>query len=316
MTRRRRRASELALEAATGLDKARRKIRQLEAMVAAIGLDLNVDVDGLDPAPDLRAPVLVIAAAANRKLAPVDMVANTTERLRPVPRRPFCSATYVPVRQTCPDSCPFRGHGCMAEAGYTGRAVRRLEALAEGFDAWDLARIEAAQIDRLLPDGVPRDGGRDGLRQRDLRLHVSGDTVSRAGLELIAAAVERWRLRGGGSAWSFTHAWRALPREAWGPVSILASVETPDEANHARDLGYTPAITARSFPSRSTFRVTGSSTTWIPCPAETSGRTCVECRLCLDREPWLNETNRGIAFAVHGLGAEAAKARLPVLSGT
>ncbi len=306
----------LFLEAARALDDGKKAARRAQTSVQELAGTVGVQLDD-DPA--LRkpeAPVLVIPIAANRKLAPVDLVDVGLPRKRPVPRAPFVSATYVPVAQTCPATCPFRGHGCMAESGYTGRAVRRLEALAAGLDAWEIGRQEALAIDRLCAHGVPRDGGRDGKSPRDLRLHVSGDVTQLGALRALAAAVERWRARGGGSAWTFTHAWASLPRHAWGRVSVLASVEDPREAEAARVLGYTPAITVRSFPARSSFRLEGSSTTWIPCPAETSGRTCVECRLCLDREPWLHETGRGIAFAVHGMQAAAAKRRLPVVSVT
>jgi hypothetical protein len=42
----------------------------------------------------------------------------------------------------------------------------------------------------------------------------------------------------------------------------------------------------------------------IPCPAETRGKTCVECRLCVDQD--LHQLGAGIAFALHGQNASAA----------
>ncbi len=310
-----RKIDELFADAAAALDDSRRAARRAEGRVRELAGELGVELEE-DAHPALRRAeeaVLALAIAANRKLAPVDLVDVGGPRRRPVPRAPYCAATYVPVRQTCPSSCPFRGHGCMAEAGYTGRAVRRLEGAAEGLDVYELARQEARAIDRLRPR---RDGGRDGRSPRDLRLHVSGDVTRPDALEMIAAAALRWQRRGGGGVWTFTHAWRALERRLWTPISVLASVESPADAEHARDLGYTPAITVRAFPARSSFHLEGSTTAWIPCPAETSGRTCVECRLCIDREPWLHETGRGIAFAVHGMSAERARRRLPVLRRT
>lgn len=39
--------------------------------------------------------------------------------------------------------------------------------------------------------------------------------------------------------------------------------------------------------------------TWIPCPNQTRGRTCEQCRLCWDAES-LRSRRTGIAFAAHG----------------
>lgn len=257
--------------------------------------------------------VLVLPRSANRKLAPVDLVDVGMDRKRPVPRAPFCSATYIPIAQTCPDSCTFKSGGCFASSGYSGRPVRRMEANAAGLSAADIARAEAKGLDGLDRNGVEPDGGRDGKSPRDLRLHVSGDVTTPEGLDLLAGAVERWQSRGGGSAWSFTHSWRTLPRARWRSVSVLASVETPEQVGEARERGYTPALTIREFPDGAKpFKVPGAETAFIPCPAETKGTTCVSCRLCLDREPHLRATNRGIAFAVHGMQSTQAKRKLPM----
>lgn len=261
----------------------------------------------------LGSPALVIPRAANRKLSPVDLVDVGGDRKRPIARAPFCSATYMPIAQTCPSSCTFKGRGCFAGSGYSGRAVRRLEELARGKTAYELALAEAQALDRLDRKGVVPDGGRDGKSRRDLRLHVSGDVTDVLGLDAVAEAVARWQRRGGGSAWSFTHAWRALPRERWRTISVLASVETAAQVEEAKAQSYVPALTVREFPKgERPFQIPGSSTTFIPCPAETRGTTCVECRLCLDRELFLHEKDRGISFAAHGMAVTAAKKRLPM----
>lgn len=308
----------LFASASAAVASSQRDVRRLDVAIGDLASSLGLErPDEAEIAPGGGA-VLIVPTAANRKLSPVDLVrvkrANGEwfERKRPVPRAPFVSSTYVPVAQTCPP-CPFKGNGCMAESGYTGRAVRRLEEAAAGLDALEVLRLEAFAIDKLFRAGVPRDGGRDGRSPRDMRLHVSGDVTTRAGLRGLVDAVWRWKRRGGGSAWTFTHAWRRLPGEDWGTISVLASVEKPADADVARSRGYAPAITVRSFPLERAFRLEGSTTTWIPCPAELGRTTCVECRLCLDRADWLRETNRGIAFAVHGQSAEKARRRLPVV---
>jgi hypothetical protein len=202
----------------------------------------------------------------------------------------------------------------MAESGFTGGAVHRLERLAGDLDAVELARREAHEIDRTWRNGVPQLGGRDGNAGIDLRLHVSGDSRTVRGTYALAGAALRWRERGGGSVWTFTHSWREVPRAAWGDVSVLASIERLADVERARARGYAPALVVDRFPhDEKCFDAGGVK--FIPCPAETKAeRTCVECRLCLDRTEWMLETGRGIAFAVHGPGASSAKRHLEVVA--
>lgn len=150
-----------------------------------------------------RAAALFRPVSDDRKLAPVAMVANTTERLRPVAQGPFCSSTYVSIAATCPDTCEFKDGGCYAMAGFTGNALRRMdrEAHRESLSADDVIAIECELIEGSFRTGrgpiarVPQDGARGG---RDLRLHVGGDVSSEEGARMLGAAAYRWRLRGGG----------------------------------------------------------------------------------------------------------------------
>lgn len=307
------RSDRLHAEVERLLRRGRSAVRAIGVDVEGMGADLGLGVELDAREPERGEPVLVRETSENRKLSPVVMDDVGMARRRPRAVGSYCSSTFAPVRQTCPP-CPFKGNGCMAESGYTGRPNRRIEVNAAGLSSAEVSRREAEAIDRRLhPRGVPRDGGRDGRSGRDLRLHVSGDVTTRSGLRGLAAAVSRWKGRGGGAAWTFTHAWRSLPGEEWGPISVLASIEETADADLARARGYAPAITVREFPVPRAFRLEGSSTTWIPCPAELGKTTCVECRLCLDRTDWLRETGRGIAFAVHGQSAERARRRLPVV---
>jgi hypothetical protein len=313
------RREDLAAEAERLLARGRSGLEGVRDLVHEMAADFDLVIGD--------APALAIPVAANRKLAPVEMQVafradgRQFERKRPVPQRPHCSSTYLPVKQTCPETCPFQGNGCMAEAGYTGRAVKRLEELAttavRGLSRLDaatrLVKAEARAIDSMFARGVPKHGGRDGNGPVDMRLHVSGDVTTAAGLRYLRSAVERWQRRGGGTPWTFTHAWRRLHRALWGPISVLASVETPEEAEEAWRRGYTPAMTVREFPAPRAFHVEGSGITWIPCPAELRKATCVQCRLCLDRADWLHAQRKGIAFQLHGPERKKAARRLPVL---
>lgn len=254
----------------------------------------------------LRAPgARLLYASADRKLSPVEMRPHAG-RPRPVPVGPYCSATYVSIEATCPDTCRFKAGACYITAGFTALMARQLDESADSGDA--TIRGEADLLDRAFGGGrVPQDGARGG---RDLRLHVGGDVADMFSIAALTWAVDDWKLRGGGAVWTYTHRWREIERVEWGTISVLASCETVADAELAVSRGYVPALVVDAFPSERAFRLSGLSLRFIPCPAETRGTTCVECRLCFD-DAKLQERGMAIAFALHGLGA--SKVRLPVL---
>lgn len=262
-----------------------------------------------------RAPVVgadavsVQETSANRKLGPVDMLKSAGARLSPRGAWPFVSSTYVAIGPTCPDSCAFKGSGCYVEEGLTGWHMERMNAAAVGRSAYDVVQAEARAIAAMFGGGrIPQDGAKGG---RDLRLHVGGDAGDADGAAALAWAADGWHRRGGGAVWTFTHWWRAIPRSAWGPVSVLASCDTESEVAEAAALGYAPALVVPRFNGRKAFPVRGWAGKLIPCPAESTGgaTTCVECRLCLSADSLLARS-RGIAFEVHGTGADQAAAQL------
>jgi hypothetical protein len=242
----------------------------------------------------------------DKKLAPVAFVDRGPGRKpEPVPVGPFAASTYASIALTCPTSCPMKGAGCYAQAGAAQRLVRQLDAAAVGRTPEDVIADEVREIDDASKRGVPQDGARGG---RDLRLHVGGDVGSEAGARLLKAAARRWRARGGGSVWTFTHLWREIPREAFGEISVLASVESEEQIEAARKRGYPAAIVVERFESKKAFSLPGSDVRVIPCPAETSGRTCVECRLCLDRD--LLGMGVAIGFEAHGRSRQKVRETL------
>lgn len=268
-------------------------------------------------------PVLMKETSTNRKLGPVELVESSTARKRPIARPPYVSSTYLPIEQSCPDTCPLKAkkdggmRPCYADAGFTGFTVRRLEREAAKENELSLAIREAVAIDdafkgKRVPLGARRTKKRAAVR-RDLRLHVSGDIQTAMSATVLAGAASRWAARGGGSVWTYTHSWRLIPRAAWGRISVLASVETLDGAREARERGYAPALLVERHPPggraylRDGLRV-------VPCPAETRTTTCTECRLCLDRD--LHKLGVAISFSTHGtLSHEATKriVQLPLL---
>lgn len=249
------------------------------------------------------------AVSCNGKLSPVDSW-RVLGRRRPAIKAvgPFVATTDTSISATCPVSCPFKAHGCYASSGLTRFSAERLDREARGFTAEQVIAEEVQQIDRAFGGGrIPQDGARGG---RDLRLHVGGDVGSTIGAYMLGGEAERWVERCGGAPWTFTHAWREIPREAWGSaISVLASVERAEDIEVARAAGYAAAITLEQFPSDRAFRLPGTTARIIPCPAETRGRTCVECRLCLDDQRLL-AIGAAVAFAVHGPAAKRARERL------
>ena len=244
-------------------------------------------------------PVSVQPRSSNRKLAP-QRVVDVNGRTRCEPIGPYVSSTYVAIESTCPASC--RGGGCYAQAGM---AVSRLDRLVQrrGWSGEATIDAEVKAIDQMFVRGVPQDGARGG---RDLRLHVSGDAYNERGARMLAGAATRWQARGGGAVWSFTHLWRRVPRDAWGPISVLASVETRRDAMEAVERGYAPALTVTHHEGDHAIPLDGTKI--VPCPAQTRDRTCAECRLCLDAD--LNKRRLGVAFAIHGKEADRARRRL------
>jgi len=226
---------------------------------------------------------------------------------------PYVSATYVSIQSTCRDTCRFKnGNGCFAEAGYMGPLVRQLDRASEDLEPSEVSANEAALLDEFGP--VPQDGGKYGKSGRDLRLHISGDAFDEKSASLLAGAARRWRERGGGVVWAYTHSWASIPISAWGDIQVLASCETPSDVARARGLGYAPALVVRDFNgARRAYPVPEIEGRVIPCPAETHDTTCVQCRLCFDVEN-LRKRKFVIGFSAHGRDDEKARRRLPILN--
>lgn len=211
---------------------------------------------------------------------------------------PFVASTYVSIQATCPDSCRFKDGACFVQAGFPGATARKLDRAAEGMTGDEVIALEAQLIDRLLVTG-----GQD----RPLRLHVGGDVSSTWGAEQLAAAAARYLERGGGPVWTYTHRWHEVPVKSWGAIVVWASCETLPEVRLAQALGYRVALTQKAFESNR-LHMWADGFKVLPCPAETRGRTCVSCRLCLDRLP---RKQIAIGFALHG--QRTNKTRLPVV---
>lgn len=195
---------------------------------------------------------------------------------------------------SCPTSCPFLGNGCYAESGPSGFHTRRLSPASSRL----IAEEEARNIATLWP----RDG-------RPLRLHEVGDCPTTLDAKIVSRAVRKAQSQGAGPAWAYTHAWASVPRSAWGPVSVLGSIESSRSARDAYKRGYAPALVTPSF-SEGSKALKKDGFRGIPCPAQTgTAPDCASCRLCF-RSDLLLRTRGVIMFEPHGAGAGKVRATL------
>ncbi len=242
-------------------------------------------VRGKPHAPELKHPAVAVGVncSENRKTGQV-------------------AVTYV-SQGSCPVTCPHKDNGCYAEYGHAGRVTHRLNDAGAGLTPVEYARAEAAQIDGMSP-------------LRDLRLHVVGDCRTEPAAKIVAAAATRYIERSAAvlitpaTVWTYTHSWRLVPREAWGPVSVLASCETAEQVYQARARGYAAALVVDEFEGDKAYQCDGFRI--VPCPYQTRGVKCVDCRLCLD-DCSLFETDRVIGFRAHGAGRSSVVKSLEVL---
>jgi hypothetical protein len=208
-------------------------------------------------------------------------------------------ATYAPISHTCPATCPLRDNGCYAQSGNVAIHNRVREQRSASNTAIDCAAEEAAEL---------RVAASMGYANQPMRLHVAGDSTTSTGTKILSDAVrDVWK----GPVWTYTHAWREVRRHMWGGVSVLASCETEEQLYTAVISGYAGAVVVSEFPNGKRAWTTTEGIRVIPCPAQTSDRTCAECRLCWDDTALYNR-NAAIAFSAHGSGKKKLK-RLNVI---
>lgn len=215
-------------------------------------------------------------------------------------------ATYASIKKTCSTSCPLKNEGCYAQSSFVGMIVNRLDKRARNHSPLKIAQAEVKCIDEAY-------NGKRVPQGRDLRIHVSGDSRTIKGTRLINRAIARWKKRGGNEAWSYTHSWDNVSRKEWSNVSILASIESIDQVERARKQGYAPALVISEHPSEKMYILPGSDVKWIPCPAQTRGISCSDCRLCFNSNRLFSQ-NMGIAFAAHGVKQSNIKRHLNVIN--
>lgn len=198
-----------------------------------------------------------------------------------------CAATYASF-ESCPP-CPL-SEVCYANGGQTAWTMKRLDKAAKGMRPVEIAEREAAKIDAMEAHGQP------------LRLHVGGDCRTDPAARRVGAASKRWRRRGGGKVFTFSHGWRWVARSSWGSaVSVLASVERVADIATARARGYAAAITVAT--PEEVARVPGG----FRCPEQTGKvASCAACLICT-RGASLLETKKPVVFVAHGMRVRKAR---------
>lgn len=251
--------------------------------------------------------VVLAMASSSAKLSPVERIDRGPGKKPGIrPKGPYCASTYVSIAATCPDSCGLKNNGCYAQSGSHRRIMGPLDREAHPRPSVTNER-EVIALERAFGGKrVPRDGARGG---RDLRLHVGGDVSSADSAGLLAASVISWRARGGGAVWTYTHRWREIPAEDWGDIAVWASCESTAEVREAHAASYRAALVVAEHPSERMYVKDGVKI--LPCPWETRGKTCVECRLCLDAPI---DPKVVIGFAAHGEKKKALRRRLTVVA--
>lgn len=190
-----------------------------------------------------------------------------------------CAATYAPL-SSCPKDCPFLEKGCYAKYGPTGMITNRISKKQRSKKS---VALEEAEKIRALP-GV-----------RPLRLHISGDCATKESAEIVAKAAEEYSSRYDQPVWTYTHAWKRVPRSAWGSVSVIASCETIEEARHARRRGYAAAMV-----SEITEDEKAEEFVLIPCFNQRNNAIkCDTCRFCFNDEH-LRGCGFVVTFSAHG----------------
>jgi hypothetical protein len=194
----------------------------------------------------------------------------------------FCSTTYATV-DSCPRACPLKG--AKACYGNIGNLAFQWKRLAGCKSPEKIARTEAKAILGLTG-------------KYPLRIHTLGDCRTTEAVRIVSLAAMQYMSRFGQPAWTYTHAWRNVNRDAWGTVSVLASCETTDEVKQAAKRGYASLLIVPEYETNCSYMVDGLKL--VPCPRSTGeAKSCLSCRLCLD-DSRLLRIGLTIAIEAHG----------------
>lgn len=202
---------------------------------------------------------------------------------------------------SCPNDCMFKNAGCYAEGGPQGFTTRRLNKANPNATSTEIALEEAKVIDALSG-------------KRPLRIHIVGDCKTARAARIVSRAAKRYHRKFNQKIWTYTHGWRRVRRDHWGMVSVLASCESLTDIRQARARRYATALVVDFHPEdgKAYLKVDEfGSEKIIPCPEQTKGITCSQCRLCWDDNK-LRDRGVTIAFAAHGNSTKRVMSNLHI----
>lgn len=199
-------------------------------------------------------------------------------------------ATYSP-QITCPTSCPFYPKIFGDVNDLETRLMVQIQ----------FAEIEAKKIDELKPN-------------KDLRIHVVGDSSNTVSAGILGDAMNRYEQRGADlgynvQAYTYTHAWNEpynVPESAWNGARVLASCENADDIRKARALGYACEWTYKTHETNKVHERDGIKV--LPCPNNFNSKVkCADCMKCADLK-LLKNKNWAIGLSTHGAFKKANNA--------
>lgn len=204
------------------------------------------------------------------------------------------SSSWV-AQQSCPTSCPLKSNGCYAEVNKSGLHTHRMNRMAA-------ARKKSLKAIRDMLVKLEVAGIRKLTGKRQLRVHVVGDAPTPAAATAIGQAMVEHQKKHGMAAWTYTHAWREVPREAWRGANVLASCNNVTEIAEARARGYGTASVVPKHPTNKVYELMGERI--VPCPAQFkhNGKRIVTCEVCTlcKRPDFLRENRLTIGFEPDG----------------
>lgn len=199
--------------------------------------------------------------------------------------------------QTCPTACPFKGKGCYAEGGPLRMHWDKVSCGKRGQEWSDFV----AKIQQLPPNTLWRHNAAGDLRGYKNRINQTalnelvqanrgkqGYTYSHYPLLQTAQAEHNQRVLKAANAQGFT---------------VNLSSESLTQADQLLDLRIGPVVL--TLPPNAINMRTPKGRKVIVCPAQTSERTCLTCKLCakVDRKVV-------VGFLAHGFRRNKANQQL------
>jgi hypothetical protein len=115
-------------------------------------------------------------------------------------------------------------------------------------------------------------------------------------------ACRNYRYKHNKPVWTYTHAWKRVPREAWGmSISVFASCETPKECVEARANGYAAAFIPLDIKKDRQILRKEHGLSSVLCPHFSRNTQCINCRLCFNDFAFY-EKGRVLLLPPHGSG--------------